>query len=142
MISAGLWKTMMYVNFRKAIGNTTKQVLLIDAAGALLSAIMLGLVLPHLVDYVGMSPNVLRALAVPPLVFIIFDIIAYRWSEDRWRQAVAIIAVANVVYCCISIFLMYQHKDILLPFGYLYFVVEVIIVLVVAGVEFKIARSK
>jgi hypothetical protein len=120
---------------------TPKKLFLIDAIGALVSAIFLGVVLVNLQAYIGMPHDVLYLLAFLPVLFFIYSISCYSFIKNNWKPYLRIIAVVNILYCILSISMIIIHASSLTILGYVYFIVEVIIVGVLAVVEYRTAIS-
>lgn len=117
-----------------------KRLFLIDGVGALLSAFLLGIVFVSFEATFGMPREALYVLATFPVVFAIYDFICYVCIKTNWQPFLRVIAIANWGYCCVSIGFMLQHG--LTCWGWLYFLLELIIVAVLAGIEFKIGLAR
>lgn len=52
-----------------------------------------------------------------------------------------VIAVLNFLYCCISLALVLYHYHTLTKLGWIYILIEIIIVLLLAIIEFIIGRK-
>jgi hypothetical protein len=115
---------------------------LLDGVGAIVSAVSLGLLLPYLNEYIGMPKLSLYALAVPAVFFALYSLICYFIRIDKWRPFLQGIAVANLLYCCVTIFLVFSHYKELTGWGLAYFVGEVAVILVIAYWELRTARRK
>jgi hypothetical protein len=118
-----------------------KKLFLIDSLGALLSAIVLGLVLVRFIPIFGMPANVLLPLSYIALGFSIFSMICFLSKSEKWRPLMKIIGVANLTYCCITIGALIYLKDNITVFGYLYFVPEIVIIAGLSFLEIKIATN-
>ena len=116
--------------------------LLIDAVGALISAIMLGVILVRFEYLIGMPQNVLYLLAAIPSVFLIYDLISYAVDNANHRVLLRIIAFANLGYTLISGGLVYQHIVQLKVLGLVYFASEIIILIVLVRFELKLSSQK
>lgn len=112
-----------------------KKLFLLDALGALLSAFLLGVILVHFESYFGMPSDALYILAFLPCVFAVYDFVCYYKVTDNWRPFLRGIAVANLLYCFLSIALVFQHYQELTILGIIYFVLELLIVVVLAKIE-------
>ena len=120
---------------------TIKNLFLIDSLGALLSAMMLGLVLTHYEAFFGMPTDVLHVLTVISCVFSFYSFLCFLIKTKNERFYLGIIAIANLLYCCLTttyIFIFYSKLTI---WGLLYFIGEIIIVALLALYELKIARN-
>lgn len=109
----------------------------IDGAGALLSAVLLGVVLPAVQHLIGMPRPALYLLAAFPILFASYD----AWCYLRLRKGVApwlrLIGLANLLYCALSVGLLIYHFSLLTPLGIVYFVGELLIVLFLATLELR-----
>ena len=117
------------------------QLFLIDAVGALVSAIMLGLVLPDLDEYIGLPVTILRFLAVPAFIFFLYSTSCYFFSKKNKATLLQVIAIANLLYCLVTVALLLYHLDQLLLLGWIYFIGEIAIVLTLAVIEWKAAHN-
>jgi hypothetical protein len=114
-----------------------KRLFLIDSLGAGLTVFMLlGVLLPF-EQYIGMPPPVLRLLAVPASVFALYSVCCYWLARTRWQPFMRIIAVANLVYCCVTAGLIIRFYNQLTTLGVAYFALEISIVCVLVWIEQK-----
>lgn len=116
-----------------------KNLFLLDSLGALLSAIMLGLVLTKYENFFGMPADVLHVLAIIPCVFALYSFLFFLIKTKKERLFLTIIAVANLLYCCLTTFYIFQFYQKLTIWGLFYFIAEIIFVVVLALYEMKIA---
>jgi hypothetical protein len=118
-----------------------KTLFLIDGLGAILSALMLGVVLVHFQDLIGMPIRALYVLAFLPCLFMIYSFSCFFFLRDNWSPYLKFIAIVNFLYCLLSIGMMIVHRESLTVIGYIYFIVEIIIVLVIAGIEYRASKK-
>lgn len=118
-----------------------KKLFLIDAFGALFSCIMLGFVLVTQQKHVGMPIDILQFLAIIAFVYSLFSIGNFYFPSSRLKRNLKIIAIANTVYCFITVGLVLVNLGTLKPFGFLYFIAEILIILILAKVEWSVANS-
>ena len=118
-----------------------KKLFLIDGSGALLSAFLLGVVLVRFEPVFGMPRETLYFLAFLPCIFAVYDVYCYLRITKNQGLFLKIIAVANLVYCVVSTGLVLQHYQRLTNLGLAYFVLEIIVVIVLAMVELKTASG-
>lgn len=115
----------------------SKKILLLDSLGAALSAFLLGVVLPRLESVFRMPKGVLYFLAITACIFATYSLLSYLFSKEKWRSYLRGIALANLIYCSITIGLtIYFHKEIT-SLGVAYFTIEVLIVIVLATIEWR-----
>ncbi len=119
-----------------------KQLFLLDAIGAVLSAFFLGVVLVKLESHIGMPRKVLYGLALPACFFAIYSFFCYFRIKKNWKPFLIGIAILNSIYCIISIVTVYFHYQTLTKLGLTYFILELAIVLIVIIIEFKTALKK
>jgi len=117
-----------------------KQLFLIDAIGALVSASMLGLVLPRLQEYIGLPVYILRFLAIPAFIFFLYSIGCYFISREKKGIFLQVIAMGNFFYALITLTLLLYHFDQIRWLGWFYFTGELLIVLGLSRLEWKTAR--
>lgn len=120
---------------------TPKKLFLMDGIGACISAIMLGIVLVQLQKYIGMPTNVLYLLAIIPVFFAIYSFTSYLKAGKNASSLLKGIAIANLCYCILSIYFMIKHMEVLTSLGWTYFILEILIVVSLVGIELKVARK-
>jgi len=114
-----------------------KQLFLIDAGGALLSAFLLGVVLVKLESTFGIPRSALYVLAAIPCFFAVYDLLCYFMAKGKATFFLKGIAYANVLYCCLSIGLAFYHAASITILGWLYILGEVLIVVFLARLELQ-----
>lgn len=115
---------------------------LTDSIGALLSALLLGLLLARLEDTFGMPQKVLYFLSCVAFIFSIYSFSCYLRKIENWRPYLKLIAMANLVYCCITIGLVIYFYQKLTLLGLVYFFAELIVVVILILIELKTAALK
>lgn len=118
-----------------------KKLFLIDGLGALISAIMLGLILVRFENTFGMPFKVLYSLSFMACMFFIYSFLCFLGDIDNWRPYMKLIAFTNLIYCCLTIglvLLLYQKVTV---YGLIYFAAEIIIVLMLASIELITASN-
>ncbi len=112
----------------------------IDGLGALVSAGLLGVVLPAFQPYIGLPRPVLYLLAGLALVLATYSgICAYR-SPLRRRLWLGLIMAANLAYCALTVGLMVAFAAALEPLGFVYFAGEVAVILALVSFEWRVFR--
>ena len=115
---------------------------LLDSLGAMLTAIMLAAVLPVFEPTFGMPRQVLYILALIACVFFTVSFSCYLSTPQAWRFYMKIIAVANLLYCCLTAGLIVVYYQQLTVLGLAYFVLEITVIAVLAAVEWQTASVK
>ncbi|MCK8522988.1 hypothetical protein M0D21_15530 [Aquimarina sp. D1M17] len=124
----------------KKLETNPKQLFVIDGLGALLSAILLGVVLVKFEEVFGIPKVSLYILAVFPLFFMVYDVFSYFQTRDKVSLLLRAIAIINVMYCGLSLGFGVYHFNSITYFGWLYIFVEVFIIIVLVLIELKVAN--
>lgn len=119
-----------------------RRLLLIDCVGAIVSAILLGVVLVRWADLVGMPVGSLYFLAVFPVLFAVYDMVCLLKVKGSFATCLKVIALLNFSYCVISISILCLHWKQLTWIGRCYFVVELVIVVVLGRVQWTASTKK
>lgn len=120
----------------------SKMLFLIDLLGALFSAIAYGFVLTEYQEIFGFPRETLIVLSFLAFVYFIYSASCFWVNPKIWRSYLSIIAIANLLHCCLTsyfIILFFQQMNYL---GVLYFVMEIIIVGALAIIELRVAFSQ
>lgn len=118
-----------------------KQLFLIDSLGALLSAILLGFILVRFENTFGMPARVLYPLSFIACIFSIYSLLCFLVKIGNWRICLKIIAIANLLYCCLTLGLIIYVYQKLTILGIIYFVLEIIIITILLIIELKTASN-
>lgn len=114
---------------------------LVDGAGALVTALTIGVVLPALGEYIGTPRPVLRALALTAAVFAAYSLTCAAIHPTRWPSYLQGIALANAGYCLVTAALLVRLRATLHALDWLYFVGEIVVVLALVTLELRVARA-
>ncbi len=118
-----------------------RRLFIVDGVGAVVSSFMLGIVLVLLNSYIGIPKKALFFLAVFPVIFGLVDLYAYKQSAERWPALLKGIAIGNLMYCFVSVACACLHWESIKPLGWIYLVLEILILIVLLRVEFKTAKA-
>jgi hypothetical protein len=118
-----------------------KIIFLIDGIGAFLTAFFLFFVLRNYNAYFGLPKTTLSYLSIIAILFSIYSISCFYFVNKKWHAFLKVISIANVLYCCLTTYLIiYYYKQITL-LGLTYFILEISIILILAFVEIFILTS-
>ena len=120
--------------------NNPRYIFLMDGLGAILSAVLLALVLPLYVDLLGMPIETLFILSILPVVYAIYSLLCYLTDPFQWKFYLRVIAIANFLYCLVTMVYLVLNLEQTTIFGELYFVLEMIVVASLATFELKISN--
>ena len=119
-----------------------KRLFLIDGLGALITGFLLGVILTRFEEAFGMPRKVLIPLSILACVYVIYSVSCYFFVSKDWRPFLRVIAIANLIYCCITIVFVILFYQVLTILGLLYFFSEIIIIAGLVCIEvFTIAKS-
>lgn len=114
-----------------------KQLFLIDSIGALVSAVMLGLVLTRFEPVFGMPAKVLYPLSLIACTFCIHSFLCFLGLIGNLNLHMKITAIANLLYCCLTLGLVVYLYQKLTVLGLIYFVLEIIVVAILSVIELE-----
>lgn len=117
---------------------TVRQLLLVDGIGALVSAAMLGLVLTTWEPAFGMPTRFLLPLAGVAALFAVYSLAGH--FTNRGSAYLMGIAVANGLYCLVTLSLVVALRHSLTGLGLLYFVGEALVLVGLVSAEITVAR--
>lgn len=120
--------------------NNPRYIFLMDGLGAILSAVLLALVLPLYVDLLGMPIETLFILSILPVVYAIYSLLCYLMDPFQWKFYLRVIAIANFLYCLVTMVYLVLNLEQTTIFGELYFVLEMIVVASLATFELKMSN--
>ncbi|MDB4655585.1 hypothetical protein OAE48_01935 [Flavobacteriales bacterium] len=121
---------------------SARQLLFVDGIGAIISAIMLGMVFPHFQQYVGMPITELYLLASLPIAFAVFDLYWLSFRAGNERTGLMLIAFSNMAYSLLSMLLVVVNFELLTALGLSYFIIELLVLAALVAFELKIAEIK
>ena len=131
----------MFKQTTKYIHENPRKLFLIDGVGAMLSAFLLGIVLVKLEHFFGIPVPTLYLLASLPVLFALYDFYSYRQGDDKLAVLLKGIAMMNLGYCLLSIGLAFYHHKVVTYLGWIYIILEIMIVVAIAILELRVAKS-
>lgn len=115
-------------------------IFLIDGVGAGVTSLSLLLVLPNLPEVFNMPVNILYFLGLIALVFAAYSFGNFFAKWSTIKLLIRIIAIANLMYCLLSGFIVAQLFSSISTLDVLYFAGEILIVSVLAVFELRLAK--
>ena len=114
-----------------------KYLFLIDGIGGVLSAVLLLL----LGDYFLMPANILYILAAIAVIYATYSLTCFWLTKSliikNWQPYMKIIAVSNLLYCCLTLGLVAEYFSTLTYLGVAYFIGEISVICFLAFIEWK-----
>jgi hypothetical protein len=114
---------------------------LVDGAGALVTALLVGVVLPRLGEHIGTPRPVLQALALAAVVLAAYSLTCAATRPRRWPGYLRGIALANAGYCMVTAAVLIRFAAALHVLDWLYFVGEIVVVGALVTLELRVARA-
>ncbi len=117
------------------------QLFKLDAFGAGVTAFMLGVVLVYFQPYFGVPIHILRLLAALPIFYFLYSFYCFWRKPKNWRPLLKGIAFANLAYCLLTLGLMIFLSENFTALGFLYFIGEIIIIVVLSWHELRVCKT-
>jgi len=115
----------------------SKRLFLIDGLGALVSMFFLGVVLVWLEDKIGMPKHLLYLLAILPIFFAVYSFGCYFLLKGHNGPFLKGIAILNLLYCFLTLGLLFFYDHDLTFLGWSYFIVELLVLGILIVWEFR-----
>lgn len=122
---------------------TKNSLFLLDGIGALVSALMLGYVLPHPLyyDLIGMPVGVMHGLATVAVIFAGYSLTC-RWRIANYKPIwLKTIIAGNSLYSLLTIALMFIYSSQMTVLGSIYFTAELIVLVIIILIEVRGLRE-
>ena len=113
---------------------------LFDGLGAALTTFFLYFLLRPYYNYFGMSENILKYLSVIALVYGVYSISCFFLIKDNWSPFLRIIGIGNLLYCILTMTLLFAYCPSLTRLGLTYFIAEILIIGLLIFTEFSVAN--
>lgn len=118
-------------------------IFLIDGVGALITAALLFFIVRPLPAVFGVADFIVDLFAGVAILFAVYSFVSHvfavRVRQLNFKQALNLIAIANIGYCVMTAYVVFQLKGIT-SIGLLYFSVEIAVILCLVYIELKIAK--
>jgi len=118
-----------------------KQIFLLDAMGALITAFLTGIILTYFYPYFGMPIKECYFLGTVAVLFFIYSFTCAVLLKENHAPFIKFIAISNGIYTLITTGLVIYHFTILTKLGVSYFVVETFVVSFVIALEWRLANQ-
>jgi hypothetical protein len=117
-----------------------RKIFLIDAIGASVSAI--SLLVPYLFEELfGMPKSTVSIFISIAIAYSIYSTTIYLINTVNWKFYLTIIALLNISYCLFTGYHILKNLNAITLYGHLYFVGEILVILVLAIFELRSSRT-
>lgn len=120
---------------------TPRTLFLLDGIGALVTALLVGVVLPMFGEYFAMPRPVLRALALMAVVLAAYSLTCAAARPKRWPRYLRAVAFANATYCVVTAGCLFYFRAHLAMGDWFYFVGECAVLWALVTLELRVART-
>ena len=117
-----------------------KNIFIIDGAGALLSALFTGIILPFYSELLGIPVSILHFLSLLPFIYAIYSMTCYWFVTLIKRWMLSTIIAGNILYCLISAAVIFFLENITL-WGQALLAAEILVICIVVAIEFSVYRN-
>jgi hypothetical protein len=112
---------------------------LIDATGAVFSVLFLSLLYSS-DEFFGMPKSVIKIFILIATTFFVYSSTTYFVRPANWKFYLKIMATLNISYCLFTGYQILQNLDNLTLYGYIYFVAEILVILILSTYEINNVR--
>lgn len=124
------------------LANSPRNIFLVDSIGAVISATLLAII-AQLHHYFGMPQAVLYKLILLPVLYALYSLLCFVIQPTNWQLFLKIIALANLIYCIITVCLTIQYFTVLTLLGRVYFLSEAAVIVILFVIEWAFScKSK
>lgn len=117
-----------------------RSLFLLDGLGAALTTFCSFFILRHYYDYFGMPATILVYLSAIGLAYCAYSMSCYFLLKNYWTPYLRTIGINNFLYCILIMALLYSQYNHLTRLGLTYFLAEMIIILLLAYTEVRVAN--
>ena len=118
---------------------TIRRIFLVDSLGALVSAFLLGVILPVL-HFIKMPHFMLYLLGGIALLFSTYSFLCSLFGQNKKTLLLPIIC-ANILYCISTLLVLLLHTDQIGKWDYTYFTIEIIVILILVNREWNVFKG-
>ena len=118
----------------------SRLIFLIDGLGALLSTLLL-LLIARFEEVFGMPKDVLYWLVPVTTIFTTYSLGSYLLNPKAWKRFLIPMAIANILYCSLTLVLLVYHFERLTVFGIAYFFAEILLILLLSRIELGLTKA-
>lgn len=89
-----------------------------------------------------MPPQILKWLLIVSITFCLYSTACYFLLKNNWTPFIKIIGMANLLYCLLTFTVVILTFPVLTGIGVGYFLIEILIIFMLAFVQIKTARFR
>lgn len=127
-------------NFFEKLTQKVHNIFLLDAIGAFSSILWLAL-LYSFDEYFGMPQNVLLKFIYIASFLFLYSTTIFIFKPSFWKLCLKVVIFLNLSYSLLTIIEIYINRNLIKPFGYLYFLIEILIIIFLVIYELKFIKK-
>lgn len=124
----------------KSALNDPRKLFLLDAIGALITSLILYLIIRQHALLFGVLPSASLKLSIIALVLSAYSFGCHFIVKKNHSRFLNTLATANIPYLITTLVLLTQFYERITNLGVLYFAIEAVIIVMLAMVEFRVAK--
>lgn len=132
---------MIFRNVIDRLANEPKKLFLIDCLGALLTAFLLFVVLRAHHEFFGVAVRTLTLLAGIAVIFSIYSASCFLFLKANWVPFIQAISIANLLYCMLTVGIIFIPGSNNSIAGKIYFLAETLIVIGLVFIELAVVKA-
>jgi hypothetical protein len=121
--------------------SSPQKVFLIDCVGAMLTVSLLIVVIIPFNKEFGVPKSALYCLSAIACLFSFYSFCCSRIKSGRPSLLLSVVAVANCIYCILTIILLVSFAKTVTLLGFIYFTVEVFVIINLVAFEIRIIKK-
>jgi hypothetical protein len=125
----------------KQLSSEPKKLFLLDSIGAFTTAFLLYVVLRNFNEYFGMPERILIFLSVIAVCFFIYSMTCFFTIKTNWTPFIKGIIIANLLYCLLTISLVFFYHPQLTTIGIAYFLGEILVICGLVYIELNVTTE-
>lgn len=129
------------INIINYFTGKTRTLFLLDGLGAAMTVFYLFFVLRRFYDNFGMPTPVLTYLSVIGLIFCVYSMTCFFLLKRNWIPFLVLIGIGNLMYCALTLLLLFIYFNDLTKWGVLYFSFEIVVILLIVYMEFRVVSA-
>ncbi|MNJ84203.1 hypothetical protein D3C87_16480 [compost metagenome] len=133
---------MLFKKLTNRLASHAKTIFLVDGIGAAASAFFLGIILTTFESFFGMPKSILIPLSLIAAIFAVYSFSCYFFVKRNPQRFLRIIAFSNIIYCLVTGGMIIRVYEQLTPIGFGYFLGEIVLILSLVFLEFKVLKQK
>ncbi|RAJ06776.1 hypothetical protein LX64_01903 [Chitinophaga skermanii] len=118
-----------------------RKLFILDAIGALLTAVLLVLFGMYFHRFIGLPVHILQGLSLVAIAICIYSGICSICLRDHWRGFIKAMIIGNLAYCGLTAWIVAYYIGDLTGWGLVYFMGEIGVIGMLVWLEVRVMRE-